>query len=316
MSQKCLVVGGSGFIGSNLVAHLLEHGFSVRVFDRTLPQVVDTQSSRASDVLEFVAGDFLSLDDVNQAMDGCDYCVHLVTTTMPQSSNENMIFDIETNLIGAIGLLNAAVNHKLKKFIFLSSGGTVYGSPEYLPIDENHATNPMSSYGVTKLAIEKYMALYNTLYSLDSVVLRLANPYGEGQRAGGSQGAVAAFINKSITGEVVEIWGDGSIIRDYIYIDDVSEAIISAIESKSSCKVFNIGTGVGSSLLDIIKIIEQQTGLNVKTKHHPTRSFDVPANVLDISLSHKELCWQPKISLSEGVLRTFNWMNNAPTLKQ
>lgn len=307
MFNKCLILGGSGFIGAKLVESLLFKGLSVRTFDRASLES-NSLKGKYGKFLECVTGDFLNQDDIDLAMVDCDCCVHLITTTMPQSSNENIQYDVQSNLIGTLGVLDAAVRNKVKKVVFISSGGTVYGTPQYLPIDEKHPTEPISSYGIIKLSIEKYLGLYKALYSLDSVALRLANPYGEGQRIDRAQGVIASFLNKAITSDVVDIWGDGSNIRDYIYIDDAVRAIIAAINYKGLKKVFNIATGVGSSLLDIVDAIQGETKNKLNIRYHPKRIFDVPVNCLDISLARDELLWEPKIPLNEGVGRMYHWM--------
>src|SRR5262249_42060795 len=142
-------------------------------------------------------------------LEGCQTCFHLVSTTLPKSSNADPVFDVESNVLATIRLLTQAIQTGLKKVVFVSSGGTVYGVPKQIPILETHATDPMCSYGITKLSIEKYLHLFHVLHGLDYTVLRLSNPFGEGQRVHASQGAVAVFLGKVLRGETVEIWGDG-----------------------------------------------------------------------------------------------------------
>ena len=156
-------------------------------------------------------GDFTSDSDVASAVIGCDVCFHLISTTLPKSSNLDPVFDIETNLMGTVRLLNQVVKSGVGKVIFLSSGGTVYGPPQEIPIVETHPTNPICSYGITKLAIEKYLELFYQLHGVDYTVLRLSNPFGERQRIESSQGAVAVFLGKALRGEKIEIWGGENI---------------------------------------------------------------------------------------------------------
>jgi UDP-glucose 4-epimerase len=189
----------------------------------------------------------------------------------------------------------------IDKLIFLSSGGTVYGNPLYTPIDENHPTQPRSSYGIVKLAIEKYCYLYNELHDMKTVVLRLSNPYGPGQLGTGIQGAVPVFTHKALSGEPIEVWGDGSVIRDYIHIDDVSAAIISAIEYQGTETVFNIGSGLGTSINEIIVAIEQSLEQKVKVNYLPARALDVSVSVLNIAKAAKELEWTPKVLFESGI---------------
>lgn len=181
--QRCLVLGGRGFIGSHVVDALLSMGTAVRILDRPLPGGVKELPPAANPhLLEVFDGDFVNGKDLDEALTGCDCCIHLITSTLPQTSNDDMVFDISTNLVGTLSLFEGLIRHRVKKFIFMSSGGTVYGKPIQETIEETHPTNPLSSYGVTKLAAEKYLGIYKHLYGLNSVSLRLSNPYGERQR--------------------------------------------------------------------------------------------------------------------------------------
>jgi UDP-glucose 4-epimerase len=214
--MKCLVLGGGGFLGSHLSESLLAQGHAVRIFDR--PNLVRFKSFQRGDPVEWVEGDFVNREHVAHAVSGCDIVYHMVSTTLPRSSNENPSYDVETNVIGTLNLLEAAQKNKIRKFIFVSSGGTVYGIPQEIPIKESHPTEPICSYGIGKLAIEKYINLFHLLHGMEYCVLRLANPYGERQRIAAAQGAVAVFLDKALRNEEIEIWGDGSVIRDYFHV--------------------------------------------------------------------------------------------------
>ncbi len=199
----------------------------------------------------------------------------------------------------------------VKRIVFISSGGTVYGVPKTIPISEEHSTYPTSSYGITKLAIEKYLDLYRSLHGLEYVTLRLANPYGVGQRLDAQQGAIAVFLARALRGEEISIWGDGSVIRDYIYVDDAIDAMVRSadVNIQGGC-VVNIGAGVGYSINEILSAIEKVTGRRTNKKYVEGRTYDVPANVLDISAAARLLGWTPKISLEEGLLRFSNWIKD------
>ena len=296
--QRCLVLGGCGFIGSHLIDALLTRGNLVRVFDR--PKV-PLQNDREDKLIELVEGDFTSEADIASAIQNCDICFHLISTTLPSSSNTDPIFDIETNLMSTVRLLQNAVSAGVKKIIFISSGGTVYGISKYLPIDENHPTNPISSYGIIKLAIEKYLELYRQLYGLKYVVLRVANPYGDRQLLSANQGAVAIFLDRIIRNKDIEIWGDGSIIRDYIHVSDIISALLLSMSYKGDHRVFNVGSGQGVNLNDLLNCIEQITGGKANKIYKASRAFDVPANVLSIERIKTEFKWAPKISLMDGI---------------
>lgn len=305
----CLILGGAGFIGSHLAEALLGNGHAVRVFDR--PNLALPASLATACGLERVDGDFINEDDLMHAVPGCDVVFHLVWTTLPKSSNDNPIYDVDTNIIGTLHLLEVARRSGVRKIVFISSGGTVYGTPLQIPVPETHPTDPLVSYGISKLAIEKYLHLYKTLHGLDYIVLRVANPFGERQRVNAAQGAVAVFLARALAGEAIEIWGDGSVTRDYIYIRDVVEAFLKAMDYEGEPRVFNIGSGEGRSLNDILAAMEALLGRPVERRYLPARKFDVPVSVLDINRAREKLRWTPGISFAEGLRRTLGWMRNA-----
>ena len=250
----------------------------------------------------------MSVHDVSSAIDGIDVVLHLISTTLPKSSNDDMVYDVESNLVPTLQLLNAMVAKGVRKIVFISSGGTIYGTPTYIPIDENHPTEPLVSYGVTKLAVEKYLLLYQHLHSIKANILRVANPFGERQRIETAQGAVGVFLSKAIQNQPLEIWGDGSVTRDYLYIGDVAEAFARAVNYDGAKSVFNISSGVGTSLNELIDMLEQVLGREVVRHYQPGRPFDVPVSVLDNSLARQELGWEPRVELEEGIVKTADWM--------
>lgn len=309
--SRLLVLGGKGFIGSHLIEALLKDGHSVRSFDRPNP-ALGPDSVAAQPGLQVVEGDFSNEADVVRALEDCETCFHLISTTLPKSSNADPVFDIETNLTATVRFLNQAVRSGLKKVVFVSSGGTVYGRTQQLPIDEDHPTNPISSYGITKLAIEKYLGLFLELHGLEYSVLRLSNPYGERQRTNASQGVIAVFLAKALRGEPLEIWGDGTVVRDYLHISDVTRALLAAASCHSQEHVFNIGSGEGTSLNEIIDVIGRVTGREVARTYLKARAFDVPASVLSIERASKALGWRPEVPLVEGIKRTADWIMSQP----
>lgn len=301
-------MGGAGFLGSNLADALLNGGGEVRIFDR--PGIQPYRSFNPDEKMEWLPGDFNSVSDVEVAVQGIQIVYHLISTTLPKTSNDDPIFDVENNVIGTLKLLEAARRAGVEKIVFASSGGTVYGIPEQIPISEDHPTNPLSSYGIGKLAIEKYLRLYNALHGLNYSILRLANPYGERQRVKAAQGAVAVFLHKAMTGIPVEIWGDGSVVRDYIDVSDVVRAMVRVAEYEGEERLFNIGSGCGKSLNDILATIETILKRPVQRIYKPSRVFDVPVNVLDISRAEYNLGWRPQISFEAGVERFYHWLSN------
>jgi len=298
--MRCIVFGGSGFIGLNLTNALIEQGYKVRVFDRESPELL----SNLLNQIEWVRGNFLDEEDVKNAIRDCDIIFHLISTTLPKSSNDNPIYDVESNLVGTLKLLSCANKCGVKKIIFASSGGTIYGKSESTPIKESHPNNPISSYGITKLAIEKYLHLFYLEYGLEYCVLRISNPYGFGQKIQSKQGVVSVFTSKALSGQPIEIWGDGSVIRDYIHIDDVIQAFIKTITYSGEEKIFNIGCGEGKNLNEILSVIEGALKIPIQVSYKAARLLDVPVNILDNTLAKKELGWEVTREFSQGVDET------------
>lgn len=305
--MKCSVFGGGGFIGSHLSEALLALGHEVTVFDRPEARyLADLERAGAT----LFIGDFLSSDNISSALSDCDLVYHLASATVPKTSNDNPVYDVEVNVLGTLRLLEAAKNAHVNKIIFSSSGGTVYGIPQEIPIKESHSTEPLSSYGISKLTIEKYLHLYSSLYGLNYCILRIANAYGERQPITGSQGVIGAFLDSALHNVEINVWGDGSVMRDYTYVSDIVNAFIKAGEYEGEHRIFNIGAGRGHSLSDIIEIIEQVIGKPLKAKYLPGRIFDIPINVLDISRAKTYLDWQPKVGILEGISRAYEWMSD------
>jgi len=304
--MKITIFGGGGFIGSWIVDRLLEDGHSLRIFER--PRVPPFRQFSRGESVEWIAGDMTSAHDVGSAIDGADVVLHLVSTTLPKGSNDDPIYDVQSNLVGTLQLLNVMVAKSIKRIVFISSGGTVYGTPVYLPVDEKHPTEPRVSYGITKLAIEKYLLLYQHLYGMKVTILRVANPFGVRQRVETAQGVVGVFLSNALQKRAVEIWGDGSITRDYLYVTDVADAFARALVYEGPESVFNISSGVGTSINEIVAILERVLDRPVVRSYLPGRPFDVPTSVLDNSLARRELQWHPRVGLEEGIIETTNWM--------
>jgi len=286
-----LILGGKGFIGSHLSRALAAAGQAPGVFDR--PQ------------------EFLAPAQLDAALEGVEVVFHLISTTVPKSSNDDLVADIEANVVGTLRLLDLCRRRKVRKVVFISSGGTVYGVPRGTPVSESHPTEPICSYGIHKLAIEKYLHLNWSLHGLDYCVLRVANAYGEGQRTDAAQGAVAAFLERAVRGSPIEIWGDGSVVRDYVYVGDIVQALLKAAAHRGEQKVFNIGSGIGVSLNELVREIGKIVGRAPEVRYAPGRGFDVPANVLDATAAREQLGWRPSTSLPEGLRRTYEWVRRA-----
>lgn len=304
--MKCVIFGGGGFIGSAIVDRLLKDGHHLRVFER--PRVEPYRKFVEGEQVEWVTGDLQSAHDVGVAIEGVDAVLHLVSTTLPKSSNDDPIYDVQSNLVATLQMLEVMAAKNVRRMIFISSGGTVYGTPETLPVDENHRTEPQISYGIVKLAIEKYLLMYQRIHGIRTTILRVANPFGERQRVATAQGAVGVFLHHALTGKPIEIWGDGETIRDYIYISDVADAFAAAVRYTGSKSVFNVSSGTGLSLNGLIASIENILGRHVIREYLPARPIDVPASILCNRLALKEMGWAPKVSFLEGLGRTIDWM--------
>jgi len=300
--MKILITGGCGFLGRNLIERLAGEGHELSCLDRFKAPFL-----REFGVNAF-PGDVYEQKLLEEAVAGQDAIVHMACTVIPKTSNDDPYFDVMSNVGGTIRLLDAAVANNVGRFVFISSGGTVYGRPETLPIPETHPTNPDCSYGIAKLTVEKYLRLYHALKGLSTCSLRLANPYGEHQRYHAAQGAVAVFCYKALRGEPVEIWGDGSVRRDFLYVGDAVRAIDRALATPEAVGEINIGCGVAVSLNELIGEIERRLGVTVLRACRPSRPFDVPQNVLDIAKARRILGWEPSVGLAEGIARTIKWI--------
>lgn len=302
-NPTCLVLGGCGFIGSNLIEQLVAEGYRVRVFDRP-----EANRKVFNGGIEFCGGDFLNALEVDRALEGVDFVFHLVGTTLPANSNSCPAFDIESNVVGTIRLLELSVRHKVRRIVFSSSGGTVYGEPKVIPIPEEHPTEPLCSYGIAKLAIEKYLHIYRNMHGLDYTVLRIANPYGRYQKLTAEQGAIGVFLGRMRDGKKITVWGDGSVVRDYIYVQDVARAFVRALTQTSPYRIFNIGTGRGLSLRDLISELSQITGMKPEVEYAPSRSVDVSVNILDATRADKYIDWRAEFDHRTGLRETWSWI--------
>ncbi len=312
--MKALVIGGNGFIGTHLVSALKAAGVNVRVFDR-----YPNQSAEPDGSIEYIVGDLGNHGALNEIVNGMDWVFHLAYTTLPKTSNDDPVYDVRSNVIDTIQLLQECNNFGIKKFVFVSSGGTVYGVPKTVPIKENHPTEPICSYGITKLAIEKYLQLFYHLYKLDYVVLRLSNPYGPGQNPNSKQGAIGVFLGRVAQGEPINIWGDGEIVRDYLYIEDAIGAFIQAARYTATYdepRVFNVGCGKGYSLNELIAVMRNTIDAPIKVEYLPARDLDVLVNILDVSLVEKKLNWRPTIDLADGIAKSWSWIKSLDLTQQ
>lgn len=300
------ILGAAGFIGTNLTLELAKDANNIIT-------VVDEKESYFSENINLKNVNKRCLDfnmntDFNCVLKDQHIVYHLISTNNPSTSNRNIGVDIAGNIDITINLLEACVRQNVKKIIFLSSGGAVYGNAEKYPIKEETVTNPITSYGIQKLAIEKLIYLYHYIHGLDYAIVRLANPYGPYQRPNGKLGVVTTFIHKALHEGSVTIYGDGKVIRDYIYISDAIKGIIQIANSNCEEHVFNLGSGKGMSIDEVVKGIENALHVTLEKRYMDKRSVDVPVNFLDMS---KYESFFEKINLhsfAEGVLLTADFM--------
>jgi UDP-glucose 4-epimerase len=301
--RRCLVLGAGGFIGTNLCRRLREQGARVQGFGRS-KSFPDALAG-----IDWMTGDFADRDAVARAVEGNDLVFHLVGSRLPESSNQDPAADLSVNVVNTLQLLDACRRAKIGKVVFASSGGTVYGIPRQTPIPEVAPTDPIAAYGISKLAIEKYLALYRHLHGLDYAILRIANPFGPYQSGYRKQGVIAAFAQQALNGEILEIWGDGEVVRDFVYIADVVQALLDVALYAGPHRVFNVGQGGGRSVNEVLRDIEFVLGRGVLEKRYmPSRLADVPVNVLDIALIRRELGWEPRTDWLTGLRATVNWL--------
>ncbi len=306
--MNIILLGAAGFIGSNLTLELLQNeGDFITLADRKQNKFIDAKLSKYKNFkktrMEFNEG-----TDFERILDGQQIVYHLISTTVPTTSNQQIAHELEANVVMTARMLDACVKNKVKKVVFISSGGTVYGKNLTCPIRENDVTNPITSYGIQKLTIEKLLFLYQYLYDLEYRVIRLANPYGPYQEPNGLLGVVTSFVYKALHGEAVTVFGDGSVVRDYIYIKDAVRGILNIAYGESDYKTFNLGTGRGTSIKEMIEIIENSLNINLEVIYKPGRKVDVPVNFLNIERYEKEYGKLNPITLEEGVLRTAQFM--------
>jgi len=303
MSSKVLVLGANGFIGKNLIKQLLRDGYFIRAFDNAF---VDSEYAGV-DNIETIQGDFLNKSDLDSVLSNIDYVYHLVSTTTPISAENDPIVDIETNITGSVQLFQECIRNGVKKIIFPSSGGTVYGENKDISVyKETDLTNPLSPYGIGKVTIENYLRYFYRKFGLDYTVFRIANPYGSGQSLHKKQGVIPIFMNKILDGEKVGVLGDGSMVRDYIFIDDVTSILSRSIDRSLKYHIYNLGSGNGSSVIDILKAIEKATGKTARVEYQPQPKTFVQKNILDTTRLMREFPDFKPIDLTNGIQRFYD----------
>jgi UDP-glucose 4-epimerase len=305
--MRATVVGGSSFIGSHLVDRLadLSHEVTVldhhdRAWDAPPPQVRD------------IRGALETPDALAAAVGGADVVFHLAWATIHEVSNVDPAADVRANLLPSLALLQACLRHRVRRIVFVSSGGTIYGRANRFPIPEDHPLEPLNAYGIHKMAVEKHLQLAQFLHGLEVVVLRPSVAYGPRQSPFARQGAPAVFLQAVASGQPLTVWGDGGISRDYAYVSDLVEALVrSALVADAAPGVYNIGGPEEISLLALIAAVERTVGRAAVVRYEPARPFDAPRIVLDTRRARDVLGWQPFVRLDDGLARTWDWMRRA-----
>ena len=303
IAQKpsCAVFGGGGFIGMNLCRALAASGHRVRAFGRRCLFPAALQG------IDWIEGDFTDSAAVAAALESADVVFHLVHSTMPAAADLDPIADVRDNIIPTLSLLDQCRRAGVRRVVFASSGGTVYGKAQQIPTPETAPTDPICAYGISKLAIEKYLAVYEHLHGLEYRVVRIANPFGPFQLSLKNQGVIATLIARALRDEPMEIWGDGSVVRDFVYVEDVAQALIAAITHQGPDRIFNIGGGQGRNLHEIIAAIQTQMGRKLDLIWKPGRPLDAPVSILAINRAATALAWLPETSFEGGLERTIAW---------
>ncbi|MEQ9006713.1 MAG: NAD-dependent epimerase/dehydratase family protein, partial [Ekhidna sp.] len=279
-------------------------GVNVKVYDKYKPRYCEPLKR-----VEYYYGDFCDIAKLTEALNGVDLVIHLVSSSIPASSNVSPAKDIENNLIGTINLIEAMKYENVRKIIYFSSGGTVYGNPSQLPAKEESELNPISSYGIVKVSIESYLRMYGIQDHLEAVILRPSNPYGRYQNFERPLGIIPHSIFLALMERPVEIWGDGTTIRDFIYIDDLV-ALVDKIIDRFIPGTYNVGSGIGNTINEVLDIVDLTLPHMLNRKYLSPRGYDVRKIVLDIDKVAKTFNWSPKVSLEEGIRKTNEWIHS------
>jgi UDP-glucose 4-epimerase len=296
--MKSLVTGASGFLGRNLVAALIRSGEAVVALGRARHAV-----SPPAGVI-WVEADVNAFDDWRAALEEVSTIYHLAWSSLPHSANAAPSQDASTNIVGTLRLLEALRSRPGTRFVFPSSGGTVYGPLDVVPVPEEHPTKPLTAYGISKLAVENYLNFFGDTHGLVPVSLRISNLFGPGQAFGRGFGAIATLSAFALRGEPIVIYGDGKTVRDYIFVTDLVDAILKAGQSGATSRVLNIGTGEGRSLNDIIDVVARHVDRPLQVNYIDRRAFDVPVSILKIDRARAELGWSPIVAFEDGIAQT------------
>ena len=308
---KILVTGGAGFIGSNVADRFIKDEHKVVIIDNLSTGIEANLHKKA----KFYKVDIRSavIDKIFEREKPDVLCHHAAQIDV-RKSTDDPIFDAEVNIIGSLNLFNSCVKRKVRKIIFASTGGAIYGEQKYFPADENHPANPLSPYGVAKLTIEKYLHFYKEVYGINFVSLRYANVYGPRQNPFGEAGVVGIFTERLLENKKALINGDGKQTRDFVFVEDVVESNVLALEYPQS-DIFNIGTSIETDINRIFRILKEKIGSKQKELHGPAKSGEQRRSMLKCSKAKRLLKWKPKYKFEEGIAKTVEYYKVAAPLK-
>ena len=306
--MKIIILGAGGFIGTNLVLKLAKKKSNeITAVDKKI-QYLEILKRQNFNNIKYETASISENYDFGNLISGYEIVYHLLSTTVPATSNTQIPDELASNVIMTSKLLDACVKTGVKKVIFISSGGAVYGKEGKCPLKEETLTNPITTYGIQKITIEKLLYLYRYMYGLDYRVIRLANPYGPYQRPNGILGAVTTFTYKAIKGGEINVFGNGTVIRDYIYIDDVVKGIVNITDGKGKYRTYNFGCGYGTSINELLDIIEKTLKTKLNIVYKQGRKVDVPVNYLDISRYEEDFGKISPVNLIEGIKLTAEFL--------
>ncbi len=297
--NKILVLGGAGFIGSNITKSLANSGKKVIVFGSHRAYWKNVE--HFNDKIEIIKGDLSDSTILEKIFkeNKIDIVIHLISSSVPSTQLCDVIEHNE--LFSTMKLLDIMSANKVTKLIYFSSGGAVYGVNGEKINKEDSPLKPITFYGWLKVTIENYIQMRGRTHELDYLILRVSNPYGENQNILGNLGLIAVTLGKLLHNKPAEVWGDGEVVRDYIYIDDMCEITLSLIEKGNWNNIYNIGRGKGSSINEVLRIIKKISGINFNTDYKESRSVDIPVNILDISKIKKDIPLLKLTSLEKGI---------------
>lgn len=296
---EIVVVGGTGFIGAAVAHRLSSEGHAVRIYSRSRARF--DQTFGAHSTIEHVAGELSDLETTSAAVGGAEHVLHFASTTNPAASVDAARDDVDRNVLDSLTLFDACVAASIRRLTFASTGGAIYGHYPGRPLREDDATQPVSPYAIGKLATEGHLRYYHARHGLESLVLRISNPYGSRQNAASGQGVIAAFMDAADQGNPVTIFGDGGMVRDYLHIDDAADMIVRTVTADAPYDVVNIGSGIGHSVEEVLSFVEQAAGHPIPVNRQPARPSDVPVVILDTERYRNTYGWSPTTTLADGI---------------